>query len=797
MAILAKIYRRFFQIILLLLLLMLTLILTGAGILFFKQEYIINSLREKLNKYPDLSISYSSVSVKTLKTFPRFSYSFTDFALAINLNSKSDTIFKTDDFQVSISLFKLLRGKVDIKNITASNATIKWHTNYPKELFGSSNNGPQGSVAVLITGISLKAFDIELLDSASKPFLNCSGKILNVKFKSDETKLLLSIQSELSKFTIGEFFKITNPLRLNFDIEKNDIKLYIYNLESSIKSLQINGSGIYDLSSEVAAFRFKSNRFQAQDLSILPNLDSFYQLKGFLTADAYLRLSSGFENIDTLQVRYRSDRLKWSTKNEESTISNLEGHTLLTDNFSKHFSYIPKASIETNNTKVSVNAKVKGLNSFVILAKGYVSHVLRISNPAIDIETTGQFKALLSYTPKTEKRTTLLLKSNLVFENKKGIPYNRLSTKGTIAINNDLNIEGYFKSDSTDVNFSISQANFLESLNLNTYSPNVYLYGNHIDYNEIVQLISNGTEDTTSNWFALPKISFTLNFKRATYNRLTLNRLKANGTLKSDTISVDYFTADCFDGNVSGKFKSHNNSFHTNLWVSNVSIENVFKNFDNWGQNYITADNLSGRFKGIMNIQFIRDAKGDVDMGSLKLYSDVQVIQGKLKGMDRIKGLSKWLNLNQVKVIAFDTLKNKITIENRKIIIPNMDVKSNVMLLNVSGIHYFDNRYEYLARINISNLLKQKFLKSNQTDYNSSTDGSINLYLKLFGQNNDYDIEWINRKSFDSGKHNTIQTESVSKEKDQQLKLEKNTGSNVGVGYKLEWDEQIDTLKNE
>lgn len=796
MAILVKIYHRFFQFLLLLLLLLSILTLLGAAVLFFKQEYIINALKENMNRYPDLSLTYASVSVNTIKTFPRFSYSFTDFSLAINSNSQSDTILKTDDFQVSIALFKLLRGKIDIKNITANNAAIKWRTNYSEDLFDGSNDKYQGSVSVLISGISLKNFNIDLLDSTSKTLLICSGKKLNIKFKAEQTKLLLSFQSELNKVILGEYLKITNPHRLNFDIEKNNNKLYIYNIESSIKSLRINGYGIYDLNSEIATFRLKSNHFEAQDLSFMPNFKSFDQIRGIITADAYLRLSSGFEKFDTLQVRYNSDSLKWLTNNELITISNLEGYTLLVDDFLKHFSYIPKASIETNNVKISLNAKVKGLKNYIILGKGYVSHVLKIQNPEIDVETNGQFKALITYAPETETITPLLLKSDLVFENKKGFSLNQLTAKGTIAIGNDLKIDGYLKSYSTDVNFNISQASFLESFTQKNYSPIIHLHGNHIDYNDIIQLITNTTNDSATNNITIPKLSFTLNFKGATYNRLKLNNLKANGTLKGDTILVDYFTADCFDGNVSGKFKSHGNSFHTNLWVSNVSIENVFKNFNNWEQNFITADIISGRLKGLMNMQFTRNEKGDVDMNSLKLFSDVQVFQGKLKGIDRIKGLSQWLNMEQVKVIAFDTLKNKITIENRKIIIPNMDVKSNVLLMNISGVHGFDNKYEYLARINISNMLKRKFVKSDQIDFHSSTDGSINLYLKFFGKSDDYEIEWINKKSFDSGTHNTIQIDSVSIKNSPKIKVEENSG-NVKSGYKLEWDEQIDTLKTD
>lgn len=125
-----------------------------------------------------------------------------------------------------------------------------------------------------------------------------------------------------------------------------------------------------------------------------------------------------------------------------------------------------------------------------------------------------------------------------------------------------------------------------------------------------------------------------------------------------------------------------------------------------------------------------------------------------------------------------------------------MDVKSNVILMNVSGFHTFDNIYEYLVRVNFSNLLKKRFVKSDNIDFHSSTEGSFNLYLKLYGKGDEYGIDLINKKSFDAQTYNTTKTDSVTQKNTIQNKMDQKLESKANQNFKLEWDE-IDSLKTE
>jgi len=793
----AKIYHHSLRFILTLIILTFILFIGGATILIFNQEKIIKALTDEINKYPDLSIKYNRVSVNTLKSFPRFSYNFKNLTLAITLNAHTDTILKTDALQATISPFKLLTGRVTITNFYVSNARIAWKTSYSKELWDGHASDTSEGIVVLISSFILKDFDILVHDSTNRNVINFTGSNCRFKLKNYSNKLFLSVNSDFDKMVVGEKLNISSPVKLSFDLEQSNNKILIYNIETSSKTLTIKGSGIYDQKNEALALRLGSNHFEIHDLKQFANLSITEELFGKVGCEAYFKTTSGFKSIDTLLIKYISPNVKWVSKNDETALTNLEGYTLLTNNLLNHFSYINKVTIEKNSTKLNLSAKIKGRKKFVILAKGHIISSLSIENPSVDIDVNGPFKVLLSYIPKTNRINPILIGSELIFANsQKAFPSN-ISTKGNISINKNLDIEGYIKIDSSAINFKVDQADILEAFKKNSYYPSVNLSGEYVSYNDIAKILSNSTGNSTSKKINISKTLFNLNFNTTIYNRLKLSKLKGNGTMKGDTIDVSYFTADCFDGNISGKFKLFNSSFQSNLWVNSVSIEKIFKIYDNWGQKIITSENLSGKFKGVVDIEFLKNAKGDVNLNSLKLNSNIRIVNGKLKGMDKIKGLSRWLNLDQVKVIDFDTLRNEISISKGKISIPNMDVKSNVILMNITGEHTFENRYEYLIRINISNWVKKKFLGSNKIDIQPSTDGSLNLYLKLYGNKDNYKVDLINKTRFETKTLSTITTDTFLMETPTPKQADEMVKGETSVSYRIEWDEQIDTIKNE
>ena len=797
MTLLVKIYHHSLKLLLALIILTFILLIGGATILIFNQEKIIKALTDEINKYPDLSIKYNRVSVNTLKSFPRFSYNFKNLTLAITLNTHTDTILKTDEFQATISPFKLLTGRVSITNFYLSNARIAWKTSYSKELWDGSPSDSSDGINILISGFTLKDFDILVQDSTNRNVLNLTGNNIRFKFSTHNNNISLSVKSDVDRMVVGEKLNISNPVKLGFDLEQSNNKILIYNIETSSKTLILKGSGIYDQKSESLALRLGSNHFEIHDLKQFPNLNLTEEFFGNVGCEAYFKSTSGFKSIDTLLIKCISPKIKWVSKNDETVFTNLEGYILLTNNLLNHFSYINKVTIEKNSTKLNLSAKIKGYENFVILVKGDIISSLNIENPSVGIDVNGPFKILLSYIPKTNRINPLLIGSDLIFANSQKAFTSNISTKGYITINKNLDIEGYIKIDSSDINFKVDQANIIDAFMKNSYYPTVDLSGEYVNYNDIAKILSNSAVNGTPKNLNISKTLYNLNFNRAKYNRLRLSKLKGNGTMKGDTIDVSYFTADCFDGNISGKFKSFNNFFQSSLWINSISIEKILKVYDNWGQKIITSENLSGKFKGVVDIEFLKNAKGDVNLNSLKLNSNIQIVNGKLKGMDKIKGLSRWLNLDQVKVIDFDTLRNEISISNGKISIPNMDVKSNVILMNITGEHTFENRYEYLIRINISNWVKKKFIGSNKIDIQPSTDGSLNLYLKLYGNKDNYKVDLINKTRFNSKMFNTTVADTFSIETPTHKQADEKLKSETSGSYRIEWDEQIDSIKDE
>lgn len=798
MAILVKTYRLIIKLILGALLLAIVFFLIGVGILFFKQERIINEIRDELNRYPDISVKYDGIKVNTLENFPHFSYSFSKLSVTIYAQSHPDTIFTAKNFAITISPFKLLNGKVEIKRFNAKGVTIAWKTNFPKELWENSKSNSSNSVDILISNLTLKDFDVQILDSSGKILVNGIGSDLSINLKSKPQGLSLRVRSELSNLLLGDWIISSRPFQLNFDVENEYSNLYINNIYAIIKSIYLTGSGIYNYDTETSSFRITTNRFLSQDLTIFPYLDFTKQLNGKISCEAYIKAVSDFDRIDTLTLHYNSDKVKWVSQKNSVIVSNLEGYTLLTNNFSQHQSFVSRAEVEMDNTKLNLTAKVKGYDNMVVLAKGSLSKDLLIEGLPIEIETKGQFKSLFTYSTTTSAINPIFIDSELDFYSKqKPFSKSKISAKGNIIVNNNLNITGQVKIDTTDLDFRVEQRDVLNAYKTMNFNPEISISGNYLNCNEVIELLSGEKQDSSANNAYFYNSSFKLNFSRAIYNNLQMEGLKAFGKLKSDTLTVEYFSADCFDGNISGKFISYANSFRSNLWVNNISIENVFQNFKNWGQKYITSENLSGRFKGIIDFQVQTNPKGEVDMNSLKLTSDIQVVKGKLRGMDKIKKLSKWLNLDQVNVIEFDTLRNRISIDKKKIIIPNMDVKSNVILMNISGVHTFENSYEYLVRINVSNLLKRIFIISDNTDIHTSTNGYFNLYLKLYGKYDSYSIDWVNKKSFDAKSYITSQSDTVLLQNSSESQNARQSELNNNSNFRLEWDEVIDTLKNE
>jgi hypothetical protein len=97
--------------------------------------------------------------------------------------------------------------------------------------------------------------------------------------------------------------------------------------------------------------------------------------------------------------------------------------------------------------------------------------------------------------------------------------------------------------------------------------------------------------------------------------------------------------------------------------------------------------------------------------------------------------LAKYIKVPDLNRIKFSTLTNKIAIKDRKIFIPNMEIKSSAINISGNGTHSFDNIVDYHIQLLLSDVLGKK-MKSNSTEFGEIEDdglGRTMLMLSMKG----------------------------------------------------------------
>jgi hypothetical protein len=67
--------------------------------------------------------------------------------------------------------------------------------------------------------------------------------------------------------------------------------------------------------------------------------------------------------------------------------------------------------------------------------------------------------------------------------------------------------------------------------------------------------------------------------------------------------------------------------------------------------------------------------------------------------------LSKFIDVNELKNLKFASLANTLSIKNRIVTIPAMQIQSNALNVDFAGTHNFDNIIDYRLKILLSDLI--------------------------------------------------------------------------------------------
>lgn len=209
------------------------------------------------------------------------------------------------------------------------------------------------------------------------------------------------------------------------------------------------------------------------------------------------------------------------------------------------------------------------------------------------------------------------------------------------------------------------------------------------------------------------KVNIQLKVNQATYNRFVAKNLNANISLIGNGIYLNKINVTHAGGsaNLSGKITQvgNNNKFNLNTNINGVSITNFFYAFENFGQNSITDKNIRGYLSAKVNANGSITDQGNIVKKSMYGQVIFSLNKAALVGFEPIQKVGKFAFPNRnLSNIEIEKLNGTLTLNGDRINISPMQVNSSVLNFNVKGIYGLTNGTDIAMDIPLRNPKKNR-----------------------------------------------------------------------------------------
>lgn len=220
-------------------------------------------------------------------------------------------------------------------------------------------------------------------------------------------------------------------------------------------------------------------------------------------------------------------------------------------------------------------------------------------------------------------------------------------------------------------------------------------------------VVKDSAHASSFNIFNIPFIDFraTVNIGRIKYHRLWLRNVVSNVRMQTNQhLYLDTLGMGIADGQIG--MRGHFNGtdpkkiyFRSRIRAFDVDLEKLMLKLDHFGQDYVINKNLKGRLNGQIRsrIQLHPDLTPIIDNCEAEL--DVAIHNGSLVNFAPMQAMSSYFKDKNLNIVRFDTLRNKLSLKNGVLHIPNMNINSSLGFMEISGKQNLDMTMEYYMRI--------------------------------------------------------------------------------------------------
>ncbi len=717
------------------------LVILGAAFAYVynNQDKILSFVIQEINKSLEAKIEVNSYQLDLFSQFPEVAIRFNNVVCPEVVSNPKQNLFAFKSIFINLNIWDVLQEIYDIKKLKFEEGEV----NIVLLKNGGNNytfwktNSDSSSTRIALTEVEFKDTRFTLSEQESKTqiqsqiiSLTLAGEFWKEEFKASidlNSNPFTLIVGENEIFTKSHFRVQTNIVASPDTVTINQGTLHLNQLAFNANGKIYNGNSAWYFSGSNLAL---SRVIAAIPETFLP-LKKQMQTHGETTIN--IDIKTGNNGID-INATASLKNGTYSTKNSPVEIENLSFTATFSNGKNNNLSgsklHLENAKGKTKTGSFFCDVDIENFVSPEILISGELAlnleELMKISKPGIfenvKGEVTSNFTASNKYKSFAEIQTLALADAHF---------------SGSLDLKN-----GYLKF--TDANFAFQDINALVALN----GKDINIKKLRLTSGES-QITAEGTLENAlqfSESAVTPQLKLNIKSERINIKEIAGWKFGGGGNSKmpfhfSAMLNVAHFYWDDFNGynlrgNVKGsalkitgnnlQFKSSggnikadfvvnsvDKNLETNVSISNLNIQNLFMEFNNFGQNDLTAKNIAGELDALLNLKMRFGKNWEVLPRFIDLTSTAQINNGELNNYKPLESLSAYAEEEDLKSVKFSTLKNEIRIKNEKIIIPQMHISSNALDLDIEGTHYFNSNIDYSVRLQLRRVLSGN--KQNKT----------------------------------------------------------------------------------
>ncbi len=755
---------------------------------FLFKEKILNQFIAQANKSLNTPVEIGKMDVSMLRDFPRLSIVFTDVYVEDSHPGKYPLLTaKSIAFQ--LNPLEVWRGQYTIKGLqirdseTSLKINSQGESNYVilKETSGKKEAGA-GTVVFELKDVDLKntrvhylnlqgGEDLVFTSEQLKASIHTLGDLYTINAEGQLTTEKIGIEG--TSYLAGKHFKIKSELV--YDDAKHNLLINPSTLKLNSSAFAVRGTYNWN-AKNIIDITTEGEDTDIQTLfSLFPekNVKQFYKyqskgdiyfksrLKGEISGERSPSLSIDFGFRDATifhpDFKTRIEEASFEGSFASSQITNAAMATLVLKNIKGRLNTEPFAAnfIIQNFDDPEVICDFKGKIDAASVFDFYpVEEIKDVSGSLLaDISFSGRLGLLKrkATAQRVSTQGTVELQGINLKYGADRIPVEQL--RGSLQFsNNDLAL--------SNVSSRLGHSDFV----LNGFFKNVITFllfddqpigietdlkSNFIDLDQLFAIsFGKPSQGKQQEYHFSISHNINLNFncdvRSLRYKRFHATSLKGDLLVKNEMAVSRNITLRSMGGDLtfSGIVDAHNQKaidVVSTFKLNGIHVDSIFYVFENFDQDFIQDKHLKGQSFADVNLEMT--LRPDLHLFPETLIADIGVVikKGELNNFEPMQKLKKYVKDDGLSKLRFSDLKNDIHIENKTIYIPQMEVRTNVTSLKISGTHTFDQQIDYHI---VTPLRQQGVVDLEARDAIEEEAGQSKLFLKITGTTDDYRIQY-------------------------------------------------------